>query len=96
MRLIDNKQRSLNTQCTAVGYTTLYIQVTAKASMIFALICIEHYTEIWREYVGYNIDLDLAPVISSSDSDDMLDLMDYNVETCLQLNRKSCGSTLKV
>ena len=56
--------------------------------------------EIWREYVGYDIDLNLpsilaAPNLASNDNNyDML--LDGNMTTCVQLPHVSCGFGFKV
>ena len=62
----------------------------------------ENVPEIWREFVGYDLDLSLTPVISSPDvlvsngNNDNLELVDGNLATCIQLNQTWCNVPMKV
>ena len=49
---------------------------------------------IWREYIGYDIDLDLPSVIMSphmvSTGNDYSALTDGNLQTCVELDQMTC------
>ena len=60
----------------------------------------ENLPEIWREYVGYGLDLDLPSIVPSPDlvsnGNDYMELIDGNLATCVQPNMTSCGMEMKV
>ena len=62
----------------------------------------ENVVEIWREFVGYDLDLSLTPIISSPDvlvsngNNDYSELLDGNLATCLELNQTWCDVAVKV
>ena len=56
--------------------------------------------EIWREYIGYDIDLNLpsilpAPGLASNDNN-YTNIVDGNLATCAQVSEVSCDIGFKV
>lgn len=53
-------------------------------------------SEIWREYVGYEFDLELQSVLPAPDlvsnDNNYTDLVDGNQATCIEVNSTSCNS----
>ena len=62
--------------------------------MFICLSFLNLISEIWREFIGYDIDLDLTSVILSphtvSNGNDYSELTDGDLETCVQLGEMSC------
>ena len=60
------------------------------------------FPEIWRDYVGYDIDLDLLPVIphpdlvSNGDQGDYMELVDGDLATCVFMETTKCSVGVKV
>ena len=60
------------------------------------------FPEIWREYVGYDLDLEVLPVIphpdlvSDGNDHDYMELMDGNLATCVSMHTNACSLGLKV
>ena len=58
------------------------------------------FPEIWREYVGYDLDLEVLPLIPYSDlvseGTDYMELVDGNLATCVLVKVRSCSAGLKV
>ena len=56
--------------------------------------------DIWREYVGYNTDLDPPFIIPSpgvvSNGNNYVELQDGNLETCVGVSATTCSISLKV
>ena len=59
-----------------------------------------NFADIWREYVGYDIDLDLPSIIPSLDmvssGNSYVELQDGNLETCVGVSATTCSIGLKV
>ena len=58
------------------------------------------FAEIWREYVGYDLELEVMPLIPypdlASDGNDYMELVDGNLATCVVVEVRSCSVGLKV
>ena len=58
------------------------------------------FPEIWREYVDYDLDLEVLPVIPHPDlvsnGNDYLELVDGNLATCVVVEVRSYSDGLKV
>ena len=58
------------------------------------------FAEIWREYVGYGLNLNLPSIVPSPDlvtnGNDYMELIDSNLATCVQPNMTSCSMKMKV
>ena len=68
--------------------------------LLSLLLSINHVSEIWREYVGYDFDLDLPSVLLAPDlvsnGNNYTDFVDGNPATCVDMDSTSCGPALKV
>ena len=57
-------------------------------------------SEIWREYVGYDLDLEVLPVIPHPDlvsnGNDYTELVDGNLATCVVVEPMACHAGQKV
>ena len=59
-------------------------------------------SEIWREFIGYDVDLNLNPIIPSPDvlvsngNNGYSDLVDGDLATCDKLNQTWCLVAMKV
>ena len=58
------------------------------------------FPEIWREYVGYDLDLEVQPLITHPDlvsnGNDYMELVDGNLANCVSMETSGCSVGLKV
>ena len=79
----------------------LFLWMTLRDVQVYSL-REENVVEIWREFVGYDLDLSLTPIISSPDvlvsngNNDYSELLDGNLATCVHLNQTWCDVAVKV
>ena len=79
----------------------LFLWMTLRDVQVYSLHD-ENVVEIWREFVGYDLDLNLTPIISSPDvlvsngNNDYSELLDGNLATCVHLNQTWCDVAVKV
>ena len=62
--------------------------------------CWWYIAEIWREYAGYGLDLNLPSVVPSPDlvtnGNDYMELVDGSLATCVLPNMTTCDMEMKV
>ena len=79
----------------------LFLWMTLRDVQVYSLHD-ENVVEIWREFVGYDLDLSLTPIISSPDvlvsngNNDYSELLDGNLATCVHLYQTWCDVAVKV